>query len=125
MLAYIDLVEKRDHDSAVKSSITTLRYGTDLKLSTLQRADGQVKGFLLLVFAQLGKVGLLEAPVIGARFYTGLAGVFATLDAAKAGKFDDIPISTKTTLLVNELALWTDTISKGRATIALLDKNAR
>ncbi|HEX9544890.1 MAG TPA: hypothetical protein VF955_06875 [Pyrinomonadaceae bacterium] len=123
--AYLDLMDARNHAASIKSLIASLHGGQDLKLSVIQRADGRVPDFFPLTFAQLNKVGLLgEITADLARFYTGLAGVFATMDTANSGRFDGLPIANKIDLLEKELALWENTTRVGRATVMQLKKIA-
>jgi hypothetical protein len=123
--AYLDLTDARNHTAAVRSLIAALRSGQDIKLSVIQRADGKVKDFFPLAFAQLDKFGLLrELNADLARFYTGLAGVFATLDVAHGGNYDNFPIVRKIDLLEKELVLWENTVRLGRATASQLRKVA-
>lgn len=121
--AYVELVEARNHSAAIRGFVALLRSGQNLPLSNLQRAEGKVRDYFPLFYTQLEKIGFLgEHAADLAKFYTRLAGVFATVESASAGRFDGYTIPNKITLLENELDLWENALRGGRA-VAIQLKN--
>lgn len=121
--SYIDLMTRRDHQTHVRELIASLRSGQPHSLKDFGNAMAgiPVKEAFPIFFSQLDKVGLLgnDAYELG-RFYTGVAGVIASLHQMAAGKFESLPLDARATLLEEELKLWNGTINIGRNTAARL-----
>ena len=116
LIAFIDLVEERDHTSAWKGTVAAMRQGHDLKLAGNAGPEGTVKEMFPFFFAQINSIGLLgdQTPDL-AKFYTRLAGIYATMSKANKGAFDSRSLDGRITVLETEIALWENTLKGGRA----------
>jgi hypothetical protein len=78
LAAYIELVSRRDHATAFRGLIASLRGGQDIPLSFISRTALPIEKIFPVFFSQIDKIGLLGDAISElAKFYTCLGGIFA------------------------------------------------
>lgn len=112
---YLDLMERRNHESIVRRKITKLERGEDVSFENLLTQYEINNNPFPIVRNHLDRIGLLgkESSDV-TRFYNLIFGIRVTIISFKEGNFDKNTPFQKAEIAKRELEIWEDARQLGR-----------